>query len=77
MDDAAQMMADLGLERRDVVSAPLADSKGRAICEDPREQAAALNNVVARCRRHVGGGTAEGDEHASRLHAWNSKPLIT
>ena len=68
----AQMMADLGLARRDIVSAPNADSRGRIVREDPHQQAALLADVEARRARHNTKGGADGDERGARLRAWNS-----
>lgn len=72
--DVARMMADLGLERRDVVSAPTADGKGRGAREDPRAQAAIAADFEARRTRILAGGP--NDERAARLRAWNSKSPV-
>ena len=64
------MQADLGLERRDVVSAPEENRRGYV---DPREQAKVLADVKARRAKFDGEASGEEDERAARLRAWNSK----
>ncbi|KAK5138295.1 hypothetical protein LTR08_003356 [Meristemomyces frigidus] len=69
--DTAQMLADLGLDRRDMISAPLADGKGRPMQEDPRRQQAVQADAEARRARTVASSSAGGDRGA-RLLAWNT-----
>lgn len=74
--DALRMLADLGIDRRDVVSAPAEASKGRNYREDPREQAAIAAEFEARRKNHGGDDiNSGGDERAARLRAWNSMQL--
>ena len=71
MDPAAlAMLADLGLERRDIVSAPDDDRRAHV---DPREQARVA--AESKARRAKLGGEAKGaeSERDARLRAWNSK----
>lgn len=70
--DALRMLADLGLERRDIVSAPEEVPRARQIREDPREQAAVAADFEARRRRNRLTDTGDGDERMARLKAWNS-----
>lgn len=70
--DALRMLADLGLERRDIVSAPDEIPKGHRVREDPREQAAVAADFEARRRRNRLTETGDGDERMARLKAWNS-----
>ena len=73
MDAAtAQMVADLGLARRNEVSAPDADSKGRAVNVDPREQAATQAEVQRRQAKASAPAAAGENEVSARLRAWNS-----
>ena len=73
--DALRMLADLGLERRDIVSAPECDARGRPIREDPRAQQAVLADVEARRTKHSADDFGGAGEYAGRLRAWNSNPL--
>ena len=70
---ALAMLADLGLERRDVVSAPEEVSKNGRVRIDPREQARVLADVQARRAKYGGEANGEEDLRAARLRAWNSK----
>ena len=74
--DALRMLADLGVERRDVVSAPVEIAKGRNYQEDPREQAAVAADFEARRRKDERSDAHAGsDDRAARLRAWNSMIL--
>lgn len=71
--DAERMMADLGLSRRDAVSAPEESGKSRAAVVTPREQAAIQRKNDSRRQRT---DTAKGGpeaETAVKLAAWNSE----
>lgn len=70
--EALRMLADLGLERRDVVSAPDEVPKGRHYREDPREQAAIAAAFEARRKQNSRDDVGGGDERAACLRAWNS-----
>ena len=70
----AQMMADLGTARRDEVSAPLADGKGRPIQEDSRRERAVQADVEARRAKTLKASAAGGDRGA-KMRAWNSELL--
>lgn len=70
--DALRMLADLGLERRDIVSAPDEISRARTQREDPSEQAAVAAAFESR-RKQVNGGGSDDDARAKRLEAWNSQ----
>ena len=78
--DALRMLADLGLERRDIVSAPDADSKGRACHEDPRQKAALVARFEARRVEReddtASGGDQKAAERAGQLKAWNSESTV-
>ncbi|TKA82312.1 hypothetical protein B0A55_01442 [Friedmanniomyces simplex] len=67
------MMADLGLHRRDLVSAPQADASGRPTREDPRAARAIINADEER-RRRIRQAPAEmkDTDQAVKLGAWNS-----
>ena len=70
--DALRMLADLGIERRDAVSAPVEASKGRNYRDDSRQHAAIAADFEARRKHHVNGDAHDGaDGHAARLRAWN------
>lgn len=71
MDAAtAQMMADLGLARRDLVSAPEDIQPART---DPRARAAVAAEVSSRRRQAAAGGSGNQDDSTARLRAWNSE----
>lgn len=70
--DTLRMLADLGLERRGLVSAPDEIPKGPRVREDPREQAAVAADFEARRLRNKLNATGDDDERAIRLKAWNS-----
>ncbi|KAK5127506.1 hypothetical protein LTR85_006845 [Meristemomyces frigidus] len=70
--ETAQMMADLGLARRDFVSAPEADARGRMVREDPRQQQAIKAAFEARRAKTRDVGSAE-NERSARLSAWNTE----
>ena len=75
--DALRMLADLGLARRDIVSAPDEIPKsGRRERQDPREQAQVAAEFEARRHRTVPDKSNGGDERAARLKAWNSMYLM-
>ncbi|KAK3706027.1 hypothetical protein LTR37_013021 [Vermiconidia calcicola] len=67
-----QMMADLGIQRRDIVSAPSTDARGRVVREDTQQQDAIRDQVDARRRRHAGAADGE-DTRTARLRAWNTE----
>jgi hypothetical protein len=65
------MMADLGLARRDLVSAPDADSKGRVMREDPRRERILAQELKER-QEKIAKAPAD-NEKAQRLLKWNSQ----
>ncbi|KAK3686346.1 hypothetical protein LTR37_019936 [Vermiconidia calcicola] len=67
-----QMMADLGIERRDIVSAPSTDARGRVVREDTQQQDAIREQVDDRRRRHNDAADGE-DTRTARLRAWNTE----
>ena len=67
-----QMMADLGIERRDIVSAPSTDARGRVVREDTQQQDAIREQVDDRRRRHNDAADGE-DTRTARLRTWDSK----
>ena len=69
--EALQAMADLGLDRRDVVSAPGADGRGREPRMSTRQERAILAEDQDRRARIATAGDG-GDQNAARLSAWNS-----
>lgn len=71
--DALRMLADLGLERRDLVSAPDDVPSIRRVREDPREQAAIAKAFEKRRSDSSKGANGTEDERTARLKAWNSK----
>lgn len=71
--DALRMLADLGITRRDAVSAPEEIPKGRQLREDPREQAAAARAFEKRRAGCGHDGNGVEGERAARLKAWNSE----
>lgn len=73
--EALRMMADLGLERRDLVSAPDGIPSSRHPREDPREQLLIAKAFEARRTESSKDDNGLGDERAARLKAWNSKHL--
>ena len=66
------MMADLGLTRRDIVSAPDEDFKKNRVQIDPRAQATAVADFRAR-RSQITAEDTGDDVRAARLRAWNSE----
>ena len=72
-DDAAKarMMADLGLSRRDQVSAPV-EPGNRGPRVDPREQQRAVDAHRARTEAAAAAGGGNGNQ-ANSIAAWNSK----
>ena len=68
---ALRMLADLGLARRDVISAP--EDFGRRQRTDPREQDAVAAAFEALRKQTTSNNVGEGDGRATRLRAWNSK----
>ncbi|KAK4549917.1 hypothetical protein LTR36_005218 [Oleoguttula mirabilis] len=71
--DVAQMMADLGLARRDFVSAPAADARGRLVREDPHLQEAILADIEAhRARAQTRNAGSAIDGRGEKLKAWNT-----
>lgn len=73
-DDVARMLADLGSARRDQVSAPSDELRGRPVRPDTRAQQAILAEDVAR-RQRICKGPRDGAqaEKAAALKAWNSR----
>ena len=72
MNAAAQMMADLGLVRRDVVSAPEDKKNQRQI--SVHEQAQIQRDFAARRAKATSAPATSGeDERTARIRAWNSK----
>ena len=70
----AQMLADLGTARRDLVSAPLADGKGRAIQDDPgRAQAVQAENKARQAKAKAMAANQASGERGAKFLAWNSK----
>jgi len=65
-------MQDLGLARRDHVSAPEADAKGRTMRDDPRQSRAIMAEFETR-RNQAADTSSTEDARAERLRAWNSK----
>lgn len=70
--DACRMLADLGLERRDIVSAPDEIPRARASRDDPREQAFVAAAFEKR-RKQTHDANGDGDARAERLKVWNSQ----
>lgn len=70
--NAARMMADLGLARRDHVSAP-EEHSNRRVRVDPREQAEVQRDVEARRAKGAKAPATDEDDSTARINAWNSK----
>ena len=69
---ARRMLADLGLERRDIVSAPDEIPRARGPQDDPREQAFVAAAFEKR-RKQTYDVDGNDDARAKRLKAWNSQ----
>lgn len=67
--EIAQMKADLGNERRDVMSAPVDNKRARPEFDNP-EQGQAIRDDFE--QRRAKNRSAEG-EHGARIAAWNSE----
>jgi hypothetical protein len=70
-DVATQMMADLGLARRETLAAPEADSRGRVMREDPHRVGMIAQEQQA--RRDRLDQAVWDDEHANMCKSWYSK----
>lgn len=73
---AAQAMADLGLDRRDMISTSDVDFSGRSVRPDSGQTGVVNNADTARRARLTTAGSSEGGG-ASALQAWNSKCRVT
>lgn len=77
-DDVARMLADLGIERRELVSTPMVDSRGREVRADAYEEhkiaVEAENRRKAALTIAPSGGLDA--ERAARIHAWNSECFV-
>jgi len=73
--EAARMHLDLGIVRRETISAPTVDAKGRPIREDPRAAQAILDKDEERRRRirEEAPPGEQGTDKAIKLSAWNSE----
>ncbi len=73
--EAARMHADLGNLRRETISAPTVDAKGRPIREDPRAAQAVFDMDEERRRRirEDAPPGEQGTDKAIKLSAWNSE----
>ncbi|KAK1092785.1 hypothetical protein LTR48_003634 [Friedmanniomyces endolithicus] len=76
--EAARMHADLGNLRRDTISAPTVDAKGRPIREDPRAAQAVFDMDEERRRRirEDAPPGEQGTDKAIKLSAWNSAKIV-
>jgi hypothetical protein len=70
--DVARMMADLGLARRDLVSAPEADAKGRRLRDDPYQQRMMRAKEEER-RARLGNEETGESRQTALLKRWNSE----
>ncbi|KAK3109284.1 hypothetical protein LTR53_017625 [Teratosphaeriaceae sp. CCFEE 6253] len=70
--EAARMLADLGVARRDIVSAPDADAKGRTLRENPNASRATVNSFEER-RRRIRDDAPEVTDRSVKLAAWNTE----
>ncbi|KAK1073906.1 hypothetical protein LTR74_001463 [Friedmanniomyces endolithicus] len=76
--EAARMHADLGNLRRETISAPTVDAKGRPIREDPRAAQAVFDMDEERRRRirEDAPPGEQGTDKAIKLSAWNSAKIV-
>lgn len=71
--DTLRMLADLGLDRREVLSAPTGDEKGHGYRSNLHEEADILANEEA--RRHQQTRDRGGSSRDVAIRAWNSKQM--
>jgi len=71
--DVRRMMADLGLSRRDEVSAPEDLPKARQTRVDPREQAKLAADFEGRRAKIDKQALSGNDGRAAKMKAWHSK----
>ncbi|KAK0260962.1 hypothetical protein B0A54_01229 [Friedmanniomyces endolithicus] len=76
--EAARMHLDLGIVRRETISAPTVDAKGRPIREDPRAAQAILDKDEERRRRirEEAPPGEQGTDKAIKLSAWNTAKIL-
>ena len=71
--ETRRMLADLGVERRDAISAPEEGARGGGPRQTPQSERLVRNNVEAHRARFIGDAAEGADDLTTRIRAWNSK----